>query len=464
MAHSHDLLDWNPEDTKAWEEGNQRIARRNMAWSIATDHVAFGVWTFWSVLVLFMPESVYGFSAGDKFLLLAVNTLMGVLTRIPYTVGIGIFGGRNFTVGITLVLLIPAAGSIWLLANPGLPLWPYLVCAALTGLGGGNFSASMTNINAFYPQRLKGWALGLNAAGGNIGVPVIQLFGLLVIAVAGHRQPYWVSGTYMLLLTITGIGAFFFMDNIKNYQVNVGAMKSMLKQPDTWWLSLLYVGSFGSFIGFSFALAQVLHMKFSDAGQSASQASLHAAEIAFLGPLLGSLSRVYGGKLADRLGGGRVTLGVFVGMIFAAGMLVWGSTESQSSGQFSPIAIIPYGIGFILLFILAGAGNGSIYKMIPSAFEERSHSLGLSEDDRKQWSKNVGGAMVGFADSIGAFGGFLIDIVLRQSYLTARTEAPAMWVFLGCYVGFAVATWAVYVRGSASKRVSGFAAATTDNP
>ncbi|OBB99226.1 NarK/NasA family nitrate transporter [Mycobacterium sp. 852002-40037_SCH5390672] len=447
MAHSHDILDWNPEDTTAWDEGNNTVARRNMVWSIATDHVAFGVWTFWSVLVLFMPESVYGFTASDKFLLVAVNTLVGALIRIPYTVGIGIFGGRKFTVAITLVLLIPAAGTIWLLANPGLPLWPYLLCAALTGTAGGNFSASMTNINAFYPQRLKGWALGLNAAGANIGVPVIQLFGLLVIALAGHRQPYWVSGTYMLLLTVTAIGAFFFMDNIKDYRVDFAAMRTMLRQSHTWLLSLLYVGTFGSFIGFSFALSQVLHMKFTGAGQSSAQASLHAAQIAFIGPLLGSLSRIYGGKLADRIGGSRVTLAVFGGMICAAALLVWGSTLSDSNGgRFTTTAIVFYAVGFVFLFVLAGAGNGSIYKMIPSVFEARSRSLDLSDDDRKQWSKHVGGAMVGFADSVGAFGGFAIAIVLRQSYLSARTETPALWIFLVCYIAFAVLTWAMYVR------------------
>lgn len=447
MARSHQLVDWNPEDTKAWDDGNKAIAHRNMAWSIATDHVAFGVWSLWSVLVLFMPESVYGFSASDKFLLVAVNTLVGALIRIPYTAAIGIFGGRNFTVVSTLVLLIPTAGTIALLANPGLPLWPYLVCAALTGLGGGNFSASMTNVNAFYPQRLKGWALGLNAGGGNIGVPVIQLVGLLVIAVAGHRQPYWVSGLYMVLLTATSIGAFMFMDNIKEYRVNFVAMKKMIKQRDSWLLSLLYVGTFGSFIGFSFALSQVLHMKFTDAGQSSAQASLHAAEIAFVGPLLGSLTRVYGGKLADRLGGGRVTLAVFGGMSLAAGLLVFASTMEDNDGL-TTTSIVSYAVGFVFLFVLAGAGNGSIYKMIPSVFEARSHSLDLGDDERKQWSKNVGGAMVGFADSVGAFGGFAIDIALRQSYLAAHTETPALWIFLGCYIGFAVLTWVAYVRGS----------------
>lgn len=453
MAHSHDILHWNPEDTKAWERGNHAIARRNMAWSIATDHVAFGVWSLWSVLVLFMPESVYGISAGDKFLLLAVNTLVGALARIPYTAAIGIFGGRNFTVVSTLILLVPTGGTIWLLANPGLPLWPYLVCAALTGLGGGNFSASMTNVNAFYPQRLKGWALGLNAGGGNIGVPVIQLVGLLVIALAGHRQPYWVSGTYMVLLTLTSVGAMLFMDNVQNYRVDFSAMRTMLGQSHTWVLSLLYVGTFGSFIGFSFALSQVLQMKFGAAGQTSAQASLHAAEVAFIGPLLGSVARVCGGKVADRVGGGRLTLAVYGGMVVAAGLLVTGSTVLEDNGgRFVSGAIIPYAVGLVLLFVMAGAGNGSIYKMIPSVFEARSRSLDLGEDDRKQWSQNVGGAMVGFADSVGAFGGFLIDIVLRQSYLSTHAEAPALWLFLACYVGLGILTWAVYVRRPVSAR------------
>jgi NNP family nitrate/nitrite transporter-like MFS transporter len=276
---------------------------------------------------------------------------------------------------------------------------------------------------------------------------VIQLVGLLVIAVGGHRQPYWVSGLYMALVTITGIGAFFFMDNINEYRVDFGAMRKMVAQRDSWVLSLLYVGTFGSFIGFAFALSQVLHIKFTEAGQSPGQASLHAAQIAFVGPLLGSLARIYGGKLADRLGGGRVTLAVFGGMIAAAGLLVFASTlEDRNGGHFTTTSIVAYIVGFVFLFILAGAGNGSIYKMIPSVSEARSRLLELSDDERKRWSQNVGGALVGFADSIGALGGFAINIALRQSYLSARTETPALWIFLMCYIGFAVLTWTMYVR------------------
>jgi NNP family nitrate/nitrite transporter-like MFS transporter len=155
------------------------------------------------------------------------------------------------------------------------------------------------------------------------------------------------------------------------------------------------------------------------------------------------------GKLADRVGGGRVTLAVFGGMSLAAGVLVFASTlEDNNGGRLTTTSIVGYAVGFVCLFILSGVGNGSIYKMIPSVFEARSRSLDLSDDDRRQWSKNVGGAMVGFADSVGAFGGFAIDIALRQSYLTARTETPALGIFLGCYIGFAVLTWAIYVRTS----------------
>jgi NNP family nitrate/nitrite transporter-like MFS transporter len=378
MTGSAQITDWDPEDTAAWEDHGKSIADRNLFWSIATNHVAFGVWTLWSVLVLFMPEQVYGFDSSDKFTLVATNTLVGALARIPYTVGVGVFGGRDFTVATTLVLLLPTAGTIMLLSDPGLPLWPYLVCAALTGLGGGNFSASMTNINAFYPQRLKGAALGINAAGANIGASVIQLVGLVVIAVAGHRQPYWVSGLYMVLVTATSIGALLFMNNVEGYRIDLASMRSMLREHHTWLISLLYTGSFGSFIGLSFGLSQVLQQKFTDAGQSHGQAALHAAQVAFVGPLLGSVARVYGGRISDRAGGDRVTLICFGAMVGAAALLVGASTiDDHHGGLLTGPSIVGYVVGLVGLFVMAGGANGSIYKMIPSVFEDRSHLLGV---------------------------------------------------------------------------------------
>lgn len=241
MGRSHQISDWDPEDSVAWEAGNKFIARRNLIWSVAAEHVGFSVWSLWSVMVLFMPTSVYGFSAGDKFLLGATATLVGACLRFPYTFATAKFGGRNWTIFSALVLLIPTVGSILLLANPGLPLWPYLVCGALAGLGGGNFAASMTNINAFFPQRLKGAALALNAGGGNLGVPMVQLVGLLVIATAGDREPYWVCAIYLVLLAVAGLGAALYMDNLTEYRIELNTMRAVVSEPHTWVISLLYI-------------------------------------------------------------------------------------------------------------------------------------------------------------------------------------------------------------------------------
>jgi MFS transporter, NNP family, nitrate/nitrite transporter len=445
LGRPHVLSDWDPEDTAAWEAGNKDIARRNLIWSVAAEHIGFSIWSIWSVMVLFMPASVYGFSAGDKFLLGATATLVGAFLRFPYTFATARYGGRNWTVFSALVLLIPTIGTMLLLAHPGLPLWPYLACAALAGLGGGNFASSMTNINAFYPQRLKGWALAINAGGGNLGVPMVQIVGLVVIAAVGNRQPYWVCAAYLVLLAIAAIGAGLYMDNLPQYRIEMSTMRAVLAEPHSWVIALLYIGTFGSFIGFSFAFGQLLQMNFAAGGQNAAQASLHAAQIAFLGPLLGSLSRVYGGKLADRIGGGRVTLAVFCSMILAAGILVSISTFS-GHGRATAGTMIGYVVGFVALFVLSGIGNGSVYKMIPSIFEVRSHSLQVGEAERRQWSRSMSGALIGLAGAIGALGGVGVNLALRQSYLHSGTATAAFWAFALFYVAASLLTWAVYVR------------------
>jgi NNP family nitrate/nitrite transporter-like MFS transporter len=453
MGRSHRIFDWNPEDTVAWEAGNKKIARRNLICTVVGDHVAFSIWSLWSVMVLFMPQDVYGFSPADKLLLAAVATLVGGCVRIPYAMGIAKFGGRNWTTFSALVLLIPTIATVGLLAHPGLPLWPYLACAALTGLGGGNYSASLANVNAFYPHRLKGWALAVNAGGGNLGVAVVQVVGLLVLALAGNRQPYWVCAIYLVLLAIAGSAAAMFMDNL-DHRIEVGNLRAILSVRHTWVISLLYIGTFGSFIGFSFAFGRVLYTSFLTTGQTAAAASLHVAQIAFLGPLLGSLSRIYGGRMADRLGGGRITLGVFAGMILASALLVGVSTyDEHARPPASGIAMVGYVVGFIALFILSGIGNASVFKMIPSIFEARSRLLDVREDQRRHWARDMSGALIGFAGALGALGGVAINLALRQSYASTGEETAAFWIFLAFYVVAAMLTWIMYVRRPGAARV-----------
>jgi NNP family nitrate/nitrite transporter-like MFS transporter len=446
MTGGHRIVDWNPEDVVGWENGNKRIARRNLFCMMAADHVAFSIWAIWSVMVLFMPQAVYGFSAADKLLLGATATLAGACLRIPYTLGIARFGGRNWTTFAALILLIPTVGAIVLLANPGLPLWPYLVCAALTGCGGANYSASLANVNAFYPQQRKGSALGLVAGIGNLGVAMVQVVGLVVLAVAGDRKPYWVFAFYLVLLVVVAIAAALFMDNLE-HGIQIATMRSVLLERDTWMLALLYVGTFGTFIGFSFAFAQVLQVDFLAGGQSLRQASLHAAEFAFIGPLLGSLSRIWGGRLADRFGGGRVTLAVFAGLVAATGMLAVLSThDHHTDGPTTGATMAGYIVLLLALFVLAGLGKGSVFKLIPAVFEARSHTLGVDECDRRHWSRNMSGALIGFATAAGALGGVGVDLALRQSYQSTGNDTAAFWLFLVVYLAGALITWSMYVR------------------
>lgn len=243
LGGSRHITHWDPEDLGAWEAGNKGIARRNLLWSVVTVHLGYSVWTLWPVLELLMPQDVYGFSTSDKFLLGTIATLFGAFLRMPYALASAIFGGRNWATFSAIVLLIPAIGTTVLLTHPGLPLWPYLVCAALTGLGGGNFASSMSNANAFYPHRLKGSALGIAGGVGNLGVPAIQLVGLLAIATVGERKPYLVCALYVVLVAIAVIGVSLFMNNVEQHRVQVNRLRpivsAVLSTRDTWLLAAL---------------------------------------------------------------------------------------------------------------------------------------------------------------------------------------------------------------------------------
>ena len=449
LTRNRTIEHWDAEDVAAWEAGGKQIAKRNLIWSIFAEHVGFSIWSIWSVMVLFMPQNVYGIDAAGKFYLVAIPTLVGAIMRIPYTVAPAKFGGRNWTIVSALLLLIPTVLTWWAMKNPGTSYTTFMVVAAFAGFGGGNFASSMTNINAFYPQRLKGWALGLNAGGGNIGVPVVQLVGLLVIAAVSNTAPEIVCAIYLVLIACAATGAAFFMDNLGNQRSNLGALAEALRYKHSWVMSFLYIGTFGSFIGFSFAFGQVLQINFLAGGDTAAQASLHAAQISFLGPLLGSISRPFGGKLADRIGGGRLTMYTFVAMIFAAGILVGtGMIDDGMAGAPTGGQMISYVVGFIVLFILSGIGNGSTYKMIPSIFEAKAQGHDdWSPTEKAAWSRSMSGALIGFAGAVGALGGVFINVVLRASYVgEAKSATNAFWVFMAFYVICAIVTWAVFLR------------------
>ncbi|QBS39138.1 MFS transporter [Nocardia sp. CS682] len=447
LTRNRDIENWDAEDVVAWEAGGKDVAKRNLIWSVFAEHVGFSVWSIWSVMVLFMPTETYGIDPAGKFFLVAVPTLVGAILRIPYTVATAKFGGRNWTIFSAFLLLIPTLLTLYFINQPGTSYTTFLVVAAFAGFGGGNFASSMTNINAFYPQRLKGWALGLNAGGGNIGVPAIQLLGLLIIATLGNGYASLICAIYLVLVALAALGAAVYMDNLRNQKADLADMVAALKVPQSWAIAFLYIGTFGSFIGYSFAFGQVLQISFKAGGDSAAQAALHAAQIAFIGPLLGSLARPYGGKWADRIGGGKVTLYVFGAMMVAAVAVVVASTLGDRNGGVpSGAAMVTLIAGFIALFILSGIGNGSVTKIIPSVFDAKSKSLNVSRDEQAAWARNTSGALIGFVGAIGALGGVGINLMLRSSYASTQSATTAFWVFMGFYVACAVVVWAVFLR------------------
>ncbi|MFJ5263513.1 nitrate/nitrite transporter [Streptomyces sp. NPDC088387] len=422
---------WDPEDETFWRETGEKVARRNLVFSVLSEHIGFSIWTVWSVLVLFMgPE--YGLTPADKFFLVSMATLVGAVVRVPYTFAVAIFGGRNWTIVSASLLLIPTVVAFAVM-EPGTSYGTFLVCAMLAGIGGGNFASSMTNINAFFPLRKKGWALGLNAGGGNIGVPVMQLVGLAVIGASGG--PRVLLGIYIPLIVVAAVLAALYMDNIASLKNDTGAAKDAVRERHTWIMAFLYIGTFGSFIGYSFAFGLVLQTQF-------GRTPLQAAYVTFIGPLLGSLIRPLGGALADKYGGARITLWNYVGMAAATAVIIVGSMR-ESLAVFS--------VAFIALFVLSGLGNGSTYKMIPGIFQNKALAQGLTGEAAAAYGRRLSGASMGLIGAVGALGGLGINLAFRQSFQTAGSGTGAFVAFLVFYgLCFAV-TWAVYLRRPAAR-------------
>ncbi|MET0276019.1 MAG: MFS transporter [Acidimicrobiia bacterium] len=471
--------EWEPENRDFWDRTGRAVARKNLILSMFAEHVGFCVWVLWTIVVLNLGNIGIVLSVSELFTLTLVPNLVGALLRIPYTLAVPRFGGRAWTTFSAALLLIPTlllavvVPSDWLAQQPhDVQFWVLLVCAATAGFGGGNFASSMANISFFYPERSKGLALGLNAAGGNLGVAVAQLLVPLVIivgvpAAAVKVMPHEVHLAYaglmwMPLIALAVILSWCRMDSLTLAKSDTRSYLVCLRQRHTWIVSLLYIGTFGSFIGFSFALPLVIKTTFPEFLAAHPFVSTYLAGLAFVGALIGSLSRPLGGWLADRIGGAQVTLWMFVGMVGCTFVAIRG-VEAHSFALFF--------VSYMGIFLLAGMGNGSIYKMIPSIFatlaRRDSAERGTDLATARLVFKRQAAAVIGIAGALGALGGVAIQVVLRQaslgvsSLVTAATtpeaktaiaashadwSVPALWVFLVSYLVFAAVTWTVYLR------------------
>ncbi|GAB4008095.1 hypothetical protein GCM10029992_63600 [Glycomyces albus] len=268
------ISDWRPDDEAFWQSTGKRIARRNLIWSVVAEHFGFSVWVMFSIIAPYLAVAGYDFTTSQLFWLTAAPNLVGSFLRIPYTSAVAIFGGRNWTIISALLLVLPTALLAYCLMTPGTPYWMFILSGILAGFGGGNFASSMANISYFYPERHRGSALGINAAGGNIGVSAVQFVGpfALGLGVFGASQGLTDDGQevflhnvpllWLVLSVFAAVMAWKFMNNLSVSRTPIKEQVPALTRKHTWVMSLLYIGTFGSFIGYSFAFPLVIRIEF----------------------------------------------------------------------------------------------------------------------------------------------------------------------------------------------------------
>ncbi|MDX8362658.1 MFS transporter [Cytobacillus sp. IB215316] len=428
MSKNKRITQWNPEDDKFWQQEGKKHATRNLWISVPTLMMAFIVWQIWSVVAVRLNDIGFNFTAEQLFTLAAVPGLVGATLRFFYTFAVGTFGGRNWTVFSTAILAIPAIGIGFAVQNPETPYSVMLLLAALCGLGGGNFSSSSANMSFFFPKKEKGTALGINGGLGNMGVSVVQFVTPLIIATGSlaflgkgqqltNGEVIWLHNAafiWVVPIVILTIVAYFGMDNIPTAKQSVSDQFVVLKRKHTWVMTVLYVATFGSFIGYAAAFPLLLKAQFPE-----------YLSVAFLGAFLAAAARPVGGWMSDKFGGAIVTAWVFISMISGSLGVIYFTNMEVFSGFLA---------SFLLLFIASGIGSGSTFQMIPGIFPVKEAA-----------------PVLGITAAFAAYGSFFIPKLFGWSVESTGTPVNAFYIFIGLYVISLVLNWYYYQRKVHSK-------------
>ena len=451
------LTTWTPEDKSFWQSTGKSIARRNLWLSVPALLLAFAVWQVLSVTLTYLPNVGFKYSKEELFTLAGLPALSGATLRIVYSFVVPIFGGRRWTAFSTATLLIPLIGLGFAVQDPSTPLWQMQMWALLCGFGSANFSSSMSNISFFFPKSEKGTALGINAGLGNLGVSVVQFVVPVVVtmgmfALGADAQVYtkgaevknvWVQNAaffWVPFVAFFAISAWFGMNDIASAKASFKEQSVIFKRRDTWLMCILYLGTFGSFIGFAAGFGLLMKSQFPQ---------VNATQYVFLGALIGAISRVIGGKVSDKLGAARVTTFVYIGMIVAVmGVINFLPVKGvDGSGSFRGFFVC-----FIALFALTGVGNASTFAQVPKIFFAVAKQVLGSKATPAQLELNSNkeaAAVLGFSAAIGAYGGFFVPKSYGMSISATGGVKAALVAFIVYYVLCLVINWWFYSRKGA---------------
>jgi NNP family nitrate/nitrite transporter-like MFS transporter len=528
-----DIADWRPEDNEFWESTGKKIAYRNLAISVPALLCGFAVWGMWGIITVQMLNLGFPFTQAELFTLTAIAGIAGATMRIPASFLIRVAGGRNTIFLTTAMLLAPAIGTGIVLQHKDWPLWAFQLMALWSGVGGGNFASSMSNISTFFPKRLQGTALGINAGIGNFGVTTMQVVIPLMMTVglfgAFGGEPMtlvkdsgWIFGkipagtstwiqnagfAWVLSLVPLSIVCWIGMNNLKTVSPDTsnpvvafakitwlytlafipsilglylylpkptglglismwvaipldviaallvmrlaafGPMKegvakqfAIFRDKHTWSMTLLYIVTFGSFIGFSMALPLAMKVIFGVSHvRDAAGVLQHTLNnpnaptvlaYAWIGPFVGAAIRPVGGWISDKVGGSIVTQVISVVMVVASAVVGWVMLQAYQSPTPEDYFLV-FMLLFVLLFAASGIGNGSTFRTIGVIF------------DRTQ-----AGPVLGWTSAIAAYGAFVAPIVIGEQ-IKAGTPQYAMYGFAVFYALCLVLNWWFYLRKNA---------------
>lgn len=435
------LQHWDPEDATAWAQGGSSLAWRTLVITTLNLMMAFAAWFMVSALVVRLPQAGFQFTPSQLFWLTAMPGLAGGTLRMVHMFLTPMYGSRHVVTLSTLSLLLPLLGWFFAVQDLSTPYWVLLLLAFLAGLGGGNFSSFMPSTSLFFPKRLQGTALAIQAGIGNLGVSIIQfvtpwIIGFALVGSAGFmggshtmtragvESQVWLQNAPAVMIPLVlvfGITAWLMLRSVP-VKSNFAAQFDIFRSRHTWSMASLYMMCFGVFSGLAATFPLLIQRIF-----GGFEGAPDPLAWAFWGPLVGSISRVLAGPLSDRLGGARVTHWSGLGMV-ACAIAVALLTAPTSLDSFTLFVA-----AMLALFFFAGVGNASTFKQMPMLFEPRQ-----------------AGGVIGFTAAVAAYGPFLLGMLFAWGFATFESATPIFYG-LAAFFGFNVAlNWWMYARRGAA--------------